>query len=190
MATVQRDSEVDLDARGDEGSRSSAASPGSGSGNTERNFLFGWFSSDKNEAEMEPKQSEKYVVADPKTGAGHSGPMHYLWDLIRDKNRWKDSCQISDPMKEEVQNNETWQARLSLFILKVLWYVSGPLKSSGQWMEYMFNVFISNDGFFKTLYRVLFKKSEYQHFRHHPRRSLLCRIYLDKIFLDRSGSQF
>ncbi|KAG6552633.1 hypothetical protein Mapa_005833 [Marchantia paleacea] len=145
---------------GNEDSRSPATSSGSGSGISQRRFLSGWFSSDKNEAEMEPEKSENYVVADPKTGAGHSGPMHYLWDLIRDKSRWKESCQISDPMKEEVQNNETWQARLSLLILKVLWYVNGPLKSSGQWMEYMFNLFISNDGFFKTLYRVLFKRSE------------------------------
>ncbi|KAL2620313.1 hypothetical protein R1flu_000518 [Riccia fluitans] len=140
-------------------------------GNSERDVVssshtngsrgFGNFSFHKEEGEeptLPAKQTENYVVTDPKTRDGHRGLFHYIYDLIRGDSRWRRSIHISDNVEGVVDPDRTWQARMSLIFLKLLWVLNGPLKTFGHFLEDTLNFFLANGGVFKTLFLVLFHR--------------------------------
>ncbi|KAL3681616.1 hypothetical protein R1sor_024572 [Riccia sorocarpa] len=100
------------------------------------------------------KKTQNYVVADPLSGWGHRGVTHYFWDLIRGDSRWKTGFDYSDQLEDVLETNHTWQAKVSVACLKILWNIYGPFKAIGHFVEDILNLFVSNGGFFSTLFRL------------------------------------
>ncbi|KAL2620316.1 hypothetical protein R1flu_000521 [Riccia fluitans] len=121
-----------------------------------------WSDKDKEEPKVDPslpaKKTHSFMVADPRTGDEHRGLLHFVFDLIRGMGRWKKSLTLSDPVEEQVDPSHTWQALASVFFLKLLWVLNGPMKMAGRLLEDTLNFFMANDGVFKTIFRVVFHR--------------------------------
>ncbi|KAL3681653.1 hypothetical protein R1sor_024609 [Riccia sorocarpa] len=126
-----------------------------------RGFRKFWLANDdEKEPTLPPEQTEKYVIADPKTGKGHRGLFYYIADLVRGDGRWKKSINLSDKVDQVVDPSQTWQARMSLLFLKLLWWLNGPMKWFGHFLEDKLNLFLANGGIFKTIIRALFRRHQ------------------------------
>ncbi|KAL2620314.1 hypothetical protein R1flu_000519 [Riccia fluitans] len=110
----------------------------------------------KEEPTLPAKRTEIFMVADPKTWDEHRGLFHYIFDLIPVTDRWRESLTLSDRVAKTVDPSDTWQARISVILLKLLWWLDGPMKMFGHFLEDTLNLFTANGGIFKTFFRLLF----------------------------------
>ncbi|KAL3681759.1 hypothetical protein R1sor_024715 [Riccia sorocarpa] len=116
---------------------------------------------DENEKERPTapaKQTANYEITDPLTKAGHTGLLHYGYDLIRGKDLRSEGLEQSDKTHDK-QPAHTWKAQLSLLCLKLLWFINTPMAMMGNLVEDTVNLFLANGGILKTLFRLFFYRS-------------------------------
>ncbi|KAL3681664.1 hypothetical protein R1sor_024620 [Riccia sorocarpa] len=112
---------------------------------------------DDEEPALPAKMTQNFMVTDLlSAGPEHHGVFHYTWDVIRGNNRWKKGLSYSDRIANILDANNTWQAKLSVICLKILFNIYGPMKALGHLLEDILNLFVANGGVFSTFYRMFF----------------------------------
>ncbi|KAL3681618.1 hypothetical protein R1sor_024574 [Riccia sorocarpa] len=112
------------------------------------------------------KETESYVVADPQSrrhGSDHRGAFHYAWDAIlgHDDGK-KGQITYSDKIQAKGEANQTWQAKISVVCLKILFNIYAPMKAFGQFVEDILNLFVANGGVIRTFYHIFFPWAWYK----------------------------
>ncbi|KAL3681687.1 hypothetical protein R1sor_024643 [Riccia sorocarpa] len=102
--------------------------------------------------EMNPTASQNYLVTYPGTR-----PFRYLWNFFFKPDRCKQSLAVSETALQTNSAHESREGQVSLLLLHFLWLVNKPYQIIGHLVEDLFNFFVANGGFFRTLARVLFR---------------------------------
>ncbi|KAL3681646.1 hypothetical protein R1sor_024602 [Riccia sorocarpa] len=112
---------------------------------------------DDEEPALPAKVTQNFMVTDLlSAGPEHHGVFHYTWDVIRGDKRWKKGLSYSDRIADIMDANNTWQAKLSVICLKILFNIYGPMKALGHLLEDILNLFVANGGVFSTFYHMFF----------------------------------
>ncbi|KAL3681566.1 hypothetical protein R1sor_024522 [Riccia sorocarpa] len=102
------------------------------------------------------EETQSYLATDPYAGFGHYGVFHYLLDLVRDQGRWKRGFSYSKRVEGILEKDQTWQAKLTVLCLKLLFLLYTPARWFGHLVEDIINLFLANGGIVKTYFRLLF----------------------------------